>query len=614
MTQLPDPASQVSWFVVLPDSDAGKPLARRLEQLTGVLQTIGHASGRPWLVGRWQPGEAVTAELGPNRLAVLGEHRLSAEDLLRLARGAQDPERLCASVQDEPGSFHAIASAPGGVAVQGSLSGYRRVYHHRAGGPALVSDRADVLAALTGAEVDDEALALRLLTPFSPWPMFWQPVWRGIRAVRPDERLVLDLAGTPRARRRWQPPEPSLDLETAAVGLHQALSEAVAVRGGPGDVISSDLSGMDSTSLCALAVRQGRNVVGLTCVSPDPLDDDLPWAELAARELGKVTHEVVAGDANPLPYTDLHEPADRFDEPTAAVIYRAGFLATSRRAADHGARVRLTGFGGDELLTADPALQLTLLRTHPRLALRHLRLLRAAYRWKRGATLRAVLDRRSYGGWFDSLADGLAAEEAGFNGPMLSWGPPVGLAPWTAPDARATVRRILRDHASAATPLQDDRGLHGRLAGLYAGAAAGRHLAQASRRVGMTAALPYLDDQVVKVALSVRTADIALPQQYKPLIVRAMRDVLPEALRSRSTKADTSIAALRGADRHRAALLDLAERSRLAERGLIDGAALRAALETPGDRTFYDLDQTLAAETWLRVHERPIPGNGEHNR
>ncbi|MGC5287084.1 asparagine synthase-related protein [Micromonospora sp. DT231] len=614
MAQVPDLASRVSWFVMVPDTDAARSAVRLLERLGGVPQTITHASGRPWLVGRWEAGEAVTAELGPNRLAVLGEHRLSTEDLLRLAGGATDSEDLCASLRDQPGSFHVLASTPGGVAVHGSLSGYRRVYYHCAGGLALASDRADVLAALTGADLDDEALALRLLTPFSPWPLMWQPVWRGILAVRPDERLVLDRTAAPRTRQRWQPPEPSLDLETAAARLRQALAAAVTVRGGLHDVVASDLSGMDSTSLCALAAGQGRHVIGLTCVSPDPLDDDLPWAQLAAREIGKVTHEVIADDAYPLPYTDLHEPADRFDEPTAAVIYRAGFLAASRRAADHGALVRLTGFGGDELLTADPALQLTLLRTQPRLALRHLRTLRSAYRWGRGATLRAVLDRRSYGRWFGSLVHTLAAEGTGFNGPLLSWGPPVRLASWTTPDAHATVRRILRDHAAAATPLQDDRGLHGRLAGLYAGASAGRHLAQASRRVGVTTALPYFDDQVVEAGLSVRTADVASPRQYKPLIVRAMRDVLPESLRQRSTKADTSISALRGAERHRSALLDLAQRSRLAERGLIDGPALRAALEHPDDRTFYDLDQTLAAETWLRAHEETTPGNGEHSR
>ncbi|WP_231956863.1 MULTISPECIES: asparagine synthase-related protein [unclassified Actinoplanes] len=594
----------------MPDNDAGHrmagPLLRtptgvpgpRPRTPTGVPGMVAHASGRPWLVGRWQPGEAVTAAIGPNRLAALGEHRLTADDLRRLARGARTAEQLCESLRGQPGSFHVIAAGPDGLAVQGSLSGFRRVYHH---GP-LAGDRADVLAAVIGAGVDDEALAVRLLSPFAPWPLFWNPVFHRIAAVRPDERLVVAPDGTPRLRRRWQPPAPTVDPGEAATWLRDALAAAVAVRGAPGDVLASDLSGMDSTSLCALAVRDGRHVIGLTCVSPDPLDDDLPWAETAARELGKVTHEVIAGDASPLPYTDLHRPADGFDEPTAAVMYRAGFLGASRRAAGHGARVRLTGFGGDELLTADPALQLSLLRTDPRAAIRNLRLLRSAYRWGRTATLRAAFDRRPYGTWLASLTgDGDAGA-----GPMLGWGPPAALAPWVSPDARATVRRILREQAASATPLLDDRGLHGRLAGLHAGAAAARHLAQASRRTGVTVALPYLDDAVVEAALSVRLAGVASPRQYKPLLALAMRDVLPEPVRHRSTKADTSIAALRGADEHRGTLLDLADRSQLADRGLIDAAALRAALTAPGDRTFYDLDQTLAAEAWLRV-----PGNGD---
>ncbi|MFI5836554.1 asparagine synthase-related protein [Micromonospora sp. NPDC051300] len=610
MAQVPDAASQASWFVMMPDVDAGHRVVHRLRQLTGVVQTMPHASGRPWIAGRWQPGEAVTAELGHRRLAALGDHRLRAADL-RL--DAPDAVRLCESLRDEPGSFHTLATTPDGTAVRGGLAGFRRVYWHTAPeGPLLVSDRADVLAALTGSDVDDEALALRLLTPFAPWPLSWRPVWRGVHGVPPHELLAVDRAGRPRTRRWWQPPEASLDLDAAAGRLHEALSAAVALRGRPGDVIAGDLSGTDSTSLCALAVRQGRRVIGLTCVSPDPLDDDLPWAELAAREFGTLTHEVIEGDANPLPYTDLHQPADSFDEPTSAVMYRAGFLAASRRAAAHGAAVRLTGFGGDELFSADPALQVTLLRTHPRLAVRHLTLLASAHRWGRGATLRAVLDRRSYRGWLTSVADELTTPASGFGGPLLSWGPPARLAAWTAPDAVATVRRILRDHAASADPLDEDRGWHGRLAGLHAGAAAGRHLAQASRRVGVTAALPYFDDRVVNASLRVRLADVTSPRQYKPLLVRAVRDVLPDPLASRSTKADTSIAALQGATRHHAALRDLAERSRLAERGLIDAGALRAALEAPDDHTYYDLDQTLACETWLRVQESRLVKGEQH--
>ncbi|MGX7674106.1 asparagine synthase-related protein [Plantactinospora sp. DSM 117369] len=599
-------ASGLSWFVVVPDTEAGRALAEPLRQRATGLRMLTHASGRPWLLGRWTDDEVAVAELGDRRLVALGEHRLSTDDLERRGAGARDAAQMCAALQGLPGSFHALAATPAGTAVHGSLSGYRRVYFVSVGEQTAAGDRADVLAGLGGAQVDDEALALRMLAPYAPWPIFWQPVWRGVHAVPPDGRLLLDRAAAPRIVTRWRAPEPVLDLTTAADRLRRALSDAVAVRAGAHDVIASDLSGMDSTSLCALAVGSGSRVVGLTCVSPDPLDDDLPWARRAAAELGSVTHEVVDGEANPLPYEGILRAEDRFDEPTAAVLYRASFLAVSRRAAAHGARTRLTGFGGDELLTADPMMQLTLLATHPWQALRHLRLLRAAYRWRRRDTLRAVVDRRSYGRWMASLGEDLDGAEIARVRPLLGWGAPVAAAPWLTADARAGLGEALRERAAAAVPLSGDRGLHGRLAGVYAGAANARHLAQSTRRAGVTAALPYLDDQVLEACLAAHPAHITSPRDYKPLIRAAMQGVLSPALLARDTKADTSIAAARGAHQYRDDLLALADNSRLAGHGLVDADALRAAVRDPDDRTWYDLDQTLACETWLRTVE-PAP-------
>ncbi|MDW5324379.1 asparagine synthase-related protein [Plantactinospora sp. KLBMP9567] len=599
-------ASGISWFVAVPDTDAGRALVEPLRQRATRLRMLTHASGRPWMLGRWTDDEVAVAELGDRRLVALGEHRLSADDLERRAAGARDAGQMCAALQGLPGSFHALAATPAGTALHGSLSGYRRVYFISVGEQTAAGDRADVLAGLGGAQVDDEALALRMLAPYAPWPIFWQPVWRGVHAVPPDGRLLLDRAAAPRTVTRWRAPEPVLDLATAADRLRRALSDAVAVRAGANDVIASDLSGMDSTSLCALAVRGRSRVVGLTCVSPDPLDDDLPWARRAAAELGSVIHEVVDGEANPLPYDGILRAEDRFDEPTAAVLYRASFLAVSRRAAAHGARTRLTGFGGDELLTADPMMQLTLLTTHPWQALRHLRLLRAAYRWGRRDTLRAVVDRRSYGRWMASLGEDLDGAEIARVRPLLGWGAPATTAPWLTADARAGLGEALRARATAAVPLSGDRGLHGRLAGVYAGAANARHLAQSTRRVGVSVALPYLDDQVLEACLTAHPAHITSPRDYKPLIRAAMQGVVPQALLARDTKADTSIAAIRGALRYRDDLLALADDSRLAGHGLVDVAALRAALRNPDDRTWYDLDQTLACETWLRTVE-PAP-------
>jgi asparagine synthase (glutamine-hydrolysing) len=601
MASLPriDPA--LSWFVMVPDTDAGAALVDPPAPRLPGLRVITHASGRPWLVGRWTDGEVAVGEQGDRRLAVLGEHRLTGPDLWRLAAGTADPGQWCAAVAASPGSFHVAVSADGATHLHGTLSGYRRVYFGRAGAVTLAADRADVVAALLDAPVDADRLTLRLLAPYAPWPLFWQPVWRGVEALRPDQRLVLGPDAAPRTVTRWHPPEPTLGLAEAADGLRRALADAVGVRTAAGGVVSTDLSGTDSTALCALAATGRADVVALTSVSVDPLDDDLPWATRAVQALGTVRHEVVPAEENPLPYTGALDGADRFDEPTAAVMYRASFLALSDRAAAHGARVRLTGFGGDELLTADPGLQLTLLRTHPRTAWRQLRVMRAAYRWPRGTVLRAVLDRRGYADWMTTLARGLTAGWPATDRPPLGWELPIGVAPWTTPDGVAALRRLLAATAAHATPIAADAGTHNRLAAIHAGAANTRHMAQLTAGNGVPMAAPYLDDAVVTACLAVRLADVTDPGRYKPLLRAAMRDVLPAPLLERSGKADTSIAAERGALAYRDRLLDLAEDSRLAERGLVDPARLRAALRSPGERTWYELDQTLACETWLRT-------------
>ncbi|OZV81773.1 hypothetical protein CA850_11555 [Micromonospora echinospora] len=591
----------LSWFVMVPDTDAGAALVDSLTPRVPGLRVLTHASRRPWLVGRWTDGEVAVGGRGDRRLAVLGEHRLTGPELGRLVDGSADPGQWCAAVAAAPGSFHVAASADGATHLHGTLSGYRRVFFGRIGAATVAGDRADVVAALLDAPVDTDRLTLRLLAPYAPWPLFWQPVWRDVEALPPARRLAVGVDGTPRTVVRWHPPEPTLELAEAAEGLRRALTDAVRVRTGAGGVVATDLSGTDSTTLCALATTGGAGVVALTSVSVDPLDDDLPWATRAARALGDLVHEVVPAEGNPLPYTGALDGADRFDEPTAAVMYRASFLALSDRAAAHGARVRLTGFGGDELLTADPALQLTLLRTHPRTAWRHLRVMRAAYRWPRRAVLRAVRDRRGYGDWLAGLAQGMTAGWPATDRPPLGWDMPIGVAPWITPEALTVLRGLLAGAAARATPLAADAGTHGRLAAIHAGAANARHMAQLTAAHGVPMAAPYLDDAVLTACLAVRLADVTDPGRYKPLLRAATRGIVPDPLRDRTGKADTSIAAERGALAYRDRLLDLAEDSRLAGRGLVDAARLRAALRSPGERTWYELDQTLACETWLRT-------------
>ncbi|WP_308295994.1 asparagine synthase-related protein [Streptomyces sp. ISL-96] len=215
------------------------------------------------------------------------------------------------------GSFHLVASVDGRVRAQGSVTGFRRLFRAEIDGITVASDRADVLALLGGKGLDEQRLALHLLDPPVLHPLTYRPVWRDVGFVAPDSYLVLDTDGRAREVRWWAPPAPELPLAEGAAALRQALTAAVDVRVGGRELVSSDLSGLDSTSLCCLAAaaRAGPKVIACTAASPDPLDDDVQWARITAAAIGRIEHHVIPADEMPLIYHGLLDMNEPLDEP-----------------------------------------------------------------------------------------------------------------------------------------------------------------------------------------------------------------------------------------------------------------------------------------------------------
>jgi hypothetical protein len=116
-------------------------------------QVIPHPSGRPWLIGRWPADRLVIAEAGALMVAAIGCCPVTATGLSAAAgrvRTVGDVDGLAARLS---GSFHLITSVGGRV--RGSISGLRQVFSTRVAGVTVASDRADVLAGLRGAKVDE---------------------------------------------------------------------------------------------------------------------------------------------------------------------------------------------------------------------------------------------------------------------------------------------------------------------------------------------------------------------------------------------------------------------------------------------------------------------------
>ncbi|MFF9029969.1 lasso peptide isopeptide bond-forming cyclase [Streptomyces iakyrus] len=570
-------------------------------------RTLAHASGRPWLVGHWHDDDIVTASVGGASLAVVGCCPIDTDELGRRAARLRDLAELDALARSLPGSFHLLGALDGRMRVQGAASGLRLVFHAEIDGVRVAATRADTLATALGSEPDVEELAVRLLWP-APYPLFETSMWRAVTAVPPQDAVLVAADGrTVRHTRWWTPPEPVRPLAVAAPLIRTALEEAVGARTRQGGVVSCDLSGgLDSTSVCFLADRSPARVVASTWPGRDPADTDLIWAERAMGYLPDVEHLIWDADASPLVYEDLLGIDDLLDEPTIGVMDRSRVLHHLPGLAARGSRLHLTGIGGDHVAWCSEAYYHRLLRTRPLFALRQLRGFRALWRWPLGGTLRALADSRPYRRWLADAAGDLRGPMPPSVATGLGWGMNPRLFDWVTPEAERMARRALLDAAATTSPLHPDRGLHADLEQIRSCTRVIRQWDRMAARAGLPMASPFLDDRVIEAFLSVRPGERVTPWRYKPVLSAAMRGIVPEECLRRSNKATGSMDDSNGLREHRAELLALWEDSRLAELGLVDGAALRRLARRPASPGLTDaiLYSTIAAEVWLRGRAR----------
>ncbi|MFI6483896.1 asparagine synthase-related protein [Nonomuraea sp. NPDC050663] len=498
------------WFVCLPDHPGARAAAETF--LARCPHVVHHRSGRPWLAGDWPEGWLRT--------------RTRARTLFGPEPGN---ERTC----------HVLSNDDGRMRLRGTLSGGARLFHARLAGLTVVADRADVLAALVGAELDQERIAAHLFDlPIEP-----VPPWRGVHAVRPDHAVEIDPDGRARLVRVWSPPEPELPLEPGARAVAAALRESVDAHLGTG-VRSADLSGgLGSTSLCFLA--EGLTTV-VTTVSDDPADNDLDWAERALRHLPPVEHLTVTPGQYGMPYDQAVRSGQRVDLPFRELRAFGMFRAQGEMLAAKGSQVHMTGFGADRLFVPPASYLARLARRRPLLALSHLRAMGPSR-----SLVRMMADTSAYGDWFRPGR----------------WGTPVVFPAWV-------LRRLWR-----ATLLT-------------------RQLDQAGADLGLRTVHPFCDGPLAEAVLRVRPEERGDPRRHRPLLVASMRGIVPDENLGRTSRGRAGIDARAGLRGNQAELLALCDDSILGELGLIDPDVLRSTLLGPIRHEA--LAQTLACEAWLR--------------
>ena len=146
---------------------------------------------------------------------------------------------------------------------------------------------------------------------------------------------------------------------------------------------------------------------------------------------------------------------------------------------------------------------------------------------------------------------------------------------WVTPEAARMAAEAIAEAVSHAEPLAPDRGRHADLHAIRDCTRIIRHWEQISARAGLPMTSPYLDDRVIEACMSVRPQDRVTPWRYKPLLVAAMRGIVPDECLRRTSKAEAALDAAEGLRRHNEDLHRLWEDSRLARLGLVDAGALK---------------------------------------
>jgi asparagine synthase (glutamine-hydrolysing) len=189
--------------------------------------------------------------------------------------------------------------------------------------------------------------------------------------------------------------------------------------------------------------------------------------------------------------------------------------------------------------------------------------------------------------------------------PLLDWGFEPRLPPWITSAAADGLQGLIAAAARTAQPLSERRGQHRELEAMRSLSRVVRQLDDMSSRLETAFATPYYDDRVIEAGLAVRPEERISPWRYKPLIIEAMRGVVPAQTLMRQTKVNATYEELAGVRTYRAELLSLCEDSRLARLGLIDANVLREVLSRPQPSYLQTaaLHPTVACEVWLRTLE-----------
>lgn len=575
------------------------------------------------VIGEWSGEDFRSCEARDSRLFIFGHCLLGAAEMTAEFAAAARSGHLD-RVAEWPGAYAVIIVRQGIVTAYSDLAGQFPLYFSQRDGELLIGPDPARLASAHQRGPDPLAAAAHIACP-DVLPMWWgRSAYHGIDRLEGGAVLRARRGRLEIGPARFPRPVPGMSLAEGADRLRAALVEGVRARCA-GRQVSADFSGgLDSSSIAFLAADlTAAPVASVVYHQPLAPAADLTDATRLAGLTPAIDLTVVRGSAGTLPFAGLRATAEagaavrgtdagcaRTAEPSPRSLTARRDAARLAVAAGSGARLHLTGEGGDAVLLASPAYLADLARQHALTTLwrhcgeyarlRHVAPAALAMSAVRlagtspGAALRAVAAQLA----------GSAAPHAGW-ADLVSWWPAVRTASWLSRGLRRQLADVAGDPRTArAVPAGAGPADLAALAGLRRSGDAQRQLRALGHRYAVAVHAPFLDTAAIRAALAVPASTRADPWSYKPMLQSALTGLVPPDVFTRRTKGDYSAEDYRGARQAIGELRALLRDSRLADLGVIEPGPVLAALDrmvTGIGVPLGPLNTLLATELWLRA-------------
>ena len=478
------------------------------------------------------------------------------------------------------------------------IIGSHDLFYHVDSKRVMWSTDLATLIDLAGAEltIDDDYIAAHL----ARLPESHQTPFKNVHAVG-AAHLVIIQNGRLQTRRFWSL-DPNHKIRYRSDGEYEEhfrhlFREAVHCRLRTNGPVWCDLSGgLDSSSIVCMAhelARHGQDDVGLETVSyihdEAPTSTEIKFITYVENHISKVGHHLLESEF-PILSVDSYRSSSI---PNTLDIFRSYYDEVDRRMAEMGARVRLSGNGGDEILNSlpNPAADLCDLLIEGQLLDLH-RSLKVWSRDRKQPYVKLL--------WEDALKPTFPRRLL----VALKHGPVKRLPNWLEPGfvERTNIPDLLLgpgDIFGFCRPSDRQQAISLLCAVREQAAGYMRRLQRVEIR------LPYLHRPLIEFMQAIPKEQRARPGETRSLQRRALRGIVPDEILNRKGKGNPIEALSRALCREHARLRQLLMNSYVARHGYVNQEALIKGFEKTkyGDMRSMEIFRVIPLEFWLRSLE-----------